>query len=72
MTNYGAGFDNIDTRYAAYKKIAVTNAPAPSSAVSTAEMTFGLLLAVAWGLIPGDKLARQGDFQDWRPTLFLG
>ena len=72
VANYGAGFDNIDTKYAAYKNIAVSNAPAPSSAVSTAEMTFSLLLAAARGLIPGDKLVRQGDFQGWRPTFFLG
>lgn len=72
VANYGAGFDNIDTKYATYKNIAVSNAPAPSSAVSTAEMTFSLLLAAARGLIPGDKLVRQGDFQGWRPTFFLG
>lgn len=72
ITNYGAGFDNIDIDYAKEKGIIVTNAPAPSSAVSTAELTFGLMLATARKLIQGEKDLQKGNFLGWRPTYFLG
>lgn len=72
ILNYGAGFDNIDIDYAREKGIVVCNAPAPSSAVSTAELTFALMLAQARKLIQGDKDLRDGGFKGWRPTYFLG
>lgn len=72
ILNYGAGFDNIDIAYAREKGIVVCNAPAPSSAVSTAELAFALILAQARKLILGDKDLRTGGFHGWRPTYFLG
>lgn len=72
ILNYGAGFDNIDIAYAREKGIVVCNAPAPSSAVSTAELTFALMLAQARRLIRGEKDLREGGFHGWRPTYFLG
>lgn len=72
IANYGAGYDNIDLNAAKEKGIYVTNAPAPSSAVSTAELTFTLMLALAKNLIPGERCSRQGGFLGWRPTFFLG
>lgn len=70
--NYGAGYDNIDIDYAKEKNIVVTNAPAPSSAVSTAELTFGLILALSRKLTHGERDLREGNFLAWRPTYFLG
>ncbi|WBW50412.1 NAD(P)-dependent oxidoreductase [Peptoniphilus equinus] len=72
IANYGAGFDNIDIEGAKELGIAVTNAPAPSSAVSTAELTFLLILASVRRLIEGEKDLRDGGFMGWRPTYFLG
>ncbi len=72
IMNYGAGFDNIDINYAKEKNIIVTNAPATSSAVSTAELAFGLILAISRRLIAGEKDLRDGNFLGWRPTYFLG
>jgi len=72
IANYGAGFDNIDINYAREKGIVVTNAPAPSSAISTAELTFGLMLASARRIVSGDKVTREGKFYGWRPTFYLG
>lgn len=72
ILNYGAGFDNIDIAYAREKGIVVCNAPAPSSAVSTAELAFTLMLAQARQLIRGEKDLREGGFHGWRPTYFLG
>ena len=72
IANYGAGFDNIDIDYAREKGIVVTNAPAPASAVSTAELAFGLMLAAARRIVSGDKVTRSGEFYGWRPTFYLG
>ncbi len=72
IANYGAGFDNIDIAYARENNIVVTNAPAPASAVSTAELAFGLMLAVARKIVSGDKVTRAGEFYGWRPTFYLG
>lgn len=72
IANYGAGFDNIDIDYAREKGIVVTNAPAPASAVSTAELDFGLMLAAARKIVSGDKVTRAGEFYGWRPTFYLG
>lgn len=72
IANYGAGFDNIDIEYAKEKNIIVTNAPAPSSAVSTAELSFGLILCLARNLVRGDDEVRNNKFYGWRPTYFLG
>ena len=72
IANYGAGFDNIDIDYAREKGIVVTNAPAPASAVSTAELAFGLMLAAARKIVSGDKVTKAGEFYGWRPTFYLG
>lgn len=72
IANYGAGFDNIDINYAREKGIIVTNAPAPSSAVSTVELTFALMLSLARKMFPAAKDLKEGKFQAWRPTYFLG
>ena len=72
IANYGAGFDNIDIDYAREKGIVVTNAPAPASAVSTAELAFGIMLAAARKIVSGDKVTRAGEFYGWRPTFYLG
>ena len=72
IANYGAGYDNIDIAYAREKGIVVTNAPAPASAVSTAELAFGLMLAAARKIVSGDKVTRAGEFYGWRPTFYLG
>ncbi|RVU53877.1 NAD(P)-dependent oxidoreductase [Anaerosphaera multitolerans] len=72
ICNYGAGFDNIDIEAARAKNIVVTNAPAPSSAVSTAELAFSLILCLSRNLIEGDRFMRTEEFHGWRPTFFLG
>jgi D-3-phosphoglycerate dehydrogenase len=46
IARYGAGVDNVDLQAAAEKGIVVTNTPA-ANAISVAELTVGLLLALA-------------------------
>ncbi|EFI42034.1 2-hydroxyacid dehydrogenase family protein [Peptoniphilus sp. oral taxon 386] len=72
IANYGAGFDNIDIETAKNMGITVTNSPTSSSAVSTAEFTFALILALSRRLISGEKSLKAGEFLGWRPTYFLG
>lgn len=72
IANYGAGYDNVDINYAREKNIIVTNAPAPSSAVSTAELAFALMITSARKIVQGEKELRKGNFKGWRPTYFLG
>lgn len=71
IANYGAGYDNIDYKYAAEKDIAVTNTPKVSTE-ATAELTFALLLAAARRIPEGDTLCRTVGFNGWAPLFFLG
>ncbi|PEY35126.1 hydroxyacid dehydrogenase [Bacillus cereus] len=71
IANYGAGYDNIDHKYALEKGIAVTNTPKVSTE-ATAELTFALLLAAARRISEGDTLCRTVGFNGWAPLFFLG
>lgn len=72
IANYGAGFDNIDLEEASKNNIIVTNAPAPSSAVSTAELAFSLILATSRRLLEANKDLKDGNFKAWMPSYMLG
>ena len=71
VANYGAGFNNIDVAAATARNIPVTNTPAVSTA-ATADLTMGLLIAVARRIVEGDKLTRAGGFTGWAPLFHLG
>ena len=53
------------------KNIDVTNTPKASTA-ATAELTFGLVLAIARRIVEGDKLSRTKGFDGWAPLFFRG
>ncbi|WP_271001515.1 NAD(P)-dependent oxidoreductase [Listeria seeligeri] len=73
VANIGAGFDNIDVKKAKELGIAVTNTPDVSTE-ATAELTLGLILAVARRITEADRLCREApeEFKGWAPTFFLG
>ncbi|MEH7349213.1 2-hydroxyacid dehydrogenase family protein [Gottfriedia acidiceleris] len=71
IANYGAGFNNIDVDYATSKGIHVTNTPLVSTD-ATAELTFGILLAVSRRIVEGDELCRTKGFEGWAPLFFRG
>lgn len=73
VANIGVGFDNIDVKKAQELGIAVTNTPDVSTE-ATAELTLGLILAVARRISEGDRLCRETpeQFKGWAPTFFLG
>ena len=58
----GVGTDNIDLAAATRQGVAVLNAPAGNT-LSTAELTFGLLLAAARGIPTADRSMREGRWE---------
>jgi len=71
VSNLAVGFNNIDVAAATRRGIIVTNTPGVTTE-PTADLTFGLLLAVSRRIVEGDRLTRGGGFQYWAPMLFLG
>jgi len=71
IANFGAGFNNIDVKYARQKSIPVTNTPKVST-TSTAEVTTGLIISLAHRIVEGDKVMRTTGFAGWAPLFFLG
>jgi D-3-phosphoglycerate dehydrogenase / 2-oxoglutarate reductase len=57
----GVGVDNIDLDAAKKHSVAVVNAPT-STTIAVAELTFGLLLALAREIPRGDASMKQGDW----------
>jgi D-3-phosphoglycerate dehydrogenase / 2-oxoglutarate reductase len=64
---HGVGFDNVDVAAATRRGIAVTNTPG-SNAGAVAELTIGLIIALARDLVRADQIVRAGKW-DW---LMLG
>ena len=62
---------NIDVAAATGRRIPVT-VTAPITTEATADMTFGLMLAVARRMIEGDRLARAGIFPGGQSAHLLG
>lgn len=70
IANYAVGFDNIDIKSAAKRKITVCNTPGVASE-SVAEHTFALVLALNKHLFAADRFVRSGKFFKFDPNLFL-
>ena len=64
----GAGFDNIDTKYARSKNIDVMNTPGANSN-GVAEEVIALALAAYRKIVPADISTREGK---WEKSKFLG
>jgi glyoxylate reductase len=59
VANYGAGFDLVDVEACRARSVVVTNTPGVTSA-ATADLTFGLILAVRRRIVAGDAFVRSG------------
>jgi glyoxylate reductase len=59
VANYGAGYDLVDVEACRRRGVAVTNTPGVTSA-ATADLTFGLILAVRRRIAAGDAFVRSG------------
>ncbi len=71
IANFGNGVDNIDVAAAVAKGITVTNTPGVLTE-DTADMTMGLILAVARRVVEGARVIPAGDWTGWSPTWMLG
>ncbi len=71
VANMAVGFDNIDLKAAARRKIKVTNTPGVLTE-TTADLAWALILGVARRLVEADQFTRKGKFTGWEPMLFLG
>lgn len=71
ISNYAAGFNNIDVAEATRRGIMVTNTPGVLTE-TTADLVWALLLSVARRVVEGDAFVRAGKFRGWDPLLFLG
>lgn len=71
ISNYAVGFNNIDIEEATRRKIPVCITPGILTN-ATADLTWGLILAVTRRLVEGDRFTREGLFKGWAPELFLG
>jgi glyoxylate reductase len=71
IANFGAGVDHIDVTAAVERGVLVTNTPGVLTE-DTADMTMGLVLAVARRIVEGANLVQRGEFHGWTPTWMTG
>ncbi len=71
VSNYAAGYNNIDVDYATSQGIPVTNSPGALTE-TTADLAFALLLASARRIPEAHEYAKSGKFTGWGAELFLG
>lgn len=71
IASYAVGYDNIDVGAATERGIPVSNTPGVLT-VTTAELAWALLFAVARRIVEGDRFTRAGKFTGWAPMLMLG
>ncbi len=71
IANFGVGYDHIDVQKGVDKGIIITNTPGVLTE-DTAEMTFGLILAVSRRFVEGAEIVQKGEFSAWSPTFLMG
>ena len=70
-SNYAVGYNNLDLEAATKVGIPVGNTPGVLTE-TTAELAVALTFAAARRVVEGDRFMREGRFQGWLPSLFLG
>lgn len=71
VSNLAVGFNNIDLEVAKERGIIVTNTPGVLTE-TTADLTFGLLLATARRLMEAENTIRTGNWTSWSPMGYTG
>lgn len=71
VANMAVGYDNIDVEAATKRGILVCNTPDVLTE-TTADLTFGLLLATARRVVESAEFIKQGKWQSWSPFLLAG
>jgi len=71
ISQYAVGYDNIDVATAQARGIAIGNTPGVLTD-ATADLTMALLLSATRQIVPAAQYVKDGQWQTWHPTLFLG
>lgn len=71
IANVAVGYNNIDSVATTERGITITNTPDVLTD-ATADLTWGLILAVTRRVVEADSFARAGRFTGWGFDLFLG
>jgi glyoxylate reductase len=71
IANMAVGFNNIDVESATKHGIMVTNTPGVLTE-TTADLTFGLLMASARRLVEASDYLKNGDWKTWSPMQLTG
>ncbi|PLT33996.1 D-glycerate dehydrogenase [Bacillus sp. V5-8f] len=71
VANMAVGFDNVDIDAASERGIAVCNTPDVLTD-TTADLTFGLLIATARRLVESSEAVKNGEWKSWSPFFFAG
>lgn len=71
VAQMAVGFDNIDLEACKARGLVVTHTP-DALTDSTADLAFGLILAVTRRFHEGEQLVRDGAWRGFSPTLLLG
>lgn len=72
IANYAVGFDNVDLKEAAKRKIVVTNTPHERVNESVAEHTIALMFTLSHRIVEADAFMRAGKYHAWSPHLLIG
>jgi lactate dehydrogenase-like 2-hydroxyacid dehydrogenase len=71
VSNVATGFDNVDVDACSERAVLVTRTPGVL-AETTAEFALALLFSAARRVVEGDRFVREGRWETWSPTAFLG
>lgn len=71
VANIAVGYDNIDLAAVRARGIVATNTPDVLTA-ATADLTWGLILAITRRISEGERLLRRGEWQGWALDFMLG
>ena len=71
IANVAVGYDNLDVAYARSRGIVVTNTPDVLTD-ATADLTWGIILAVTRRLGEGERLLRRGEWKGFAFDFMLG
>ncbi|WP_203247531.1 2-hydroxyacid dehydrogenase [Sporosarcina beigongshangi] len=71
VSNLAVGYNNIDLEVAKERGVIVTNTPGVLTE-TTADLTFGLLLATARRLMEAENDIRTGNWTSWSPMGYTG
>lgn len=71
VANMAVGYDNVDVKTAERLNIAVTNTPDVLTE-TTADLTFGLLMATARKMIEASQYIKDNKWENWSPLMLAG